>query len=278
MDTSSKERLLDDNSDYEAPIYQKPRSLFSRYARAASTCLLVVILLAGNGWLFLQNQELKKEVSKGKSRFAGLTYDTPVQYHNATDYWRPGPEGNKTLEDELWNNMNLDPIVVALSDSYAKAHDLPISVFRFPWDSSKGTYYLKAFHDLHCLKIMRRSFVDYQRGNEQIIPQGHILHCLDALRQDVMCSADDTPMPGVEFPHEVGNGQIRMCRNWDRLIEWTHEKETEACYHRLTDWPGVKAPLERYAFCPEGSEYEQIQKGYFEEHGHKDLMGREFDV
>ena len=43
-------------------------------------------------------------------------------------------------------------MIVALSDEWAAEHDLPRSVFRFPWDEgSKGIYYLKAYHGLHCL-------------------------------------------------------------------------------------------------------------------------------
>lgn len=54
------------------------------------------------------------------------------------------------MADELWNGMDTDPIVVALSDDYAQQHDLKISG-RFPWDDEKGIYFLKGFHNLHCL-------------------------------------------------------------------------------------------------------------------------------
>jgi hypothetical protein len=34
----------------------------------------------------------------------------------------------------------------------------------------------------------------------------HIGHCLDSLRQDIMCAADDTLMPGL-VQGELGNNQ-----------------------------------------------------------------------
>lgn len=76
----------------------------------------------------------------------GLGFDTPVIYQSSTDYWGE----NETLADELWNGVDTDPLVVALSDDYAQQHDLEMSG-RFPWDDEKGIYFLKAFHNLHCL-------------------------------------------------------------------------------------------------------------------------------
>lgn len=120
---------------------------------------------------------------------------------------------------------------------------------------------------------MRKAFVDYERGLPPQIHSWHVHHCLDTLRQDLMCTADDTPMPGVAKPHEVGNGQVRMCRNFDKLVEWTHAPEREACYRRLTDYGGVINAIERYAYCPEDSQYHPIMEAYFEKWGHKDPFG-----
>ena len=41
-------------------------------------------------------------------------------------------------------------MAVALTDEYAESHGLPIAD-RFPWDDDKGLYFIKAFHQLHCL-------------------------------------------------------------------------------------------------------------------------------
>ena len=122
-------------------------------------------------------------------------------------------------------------------------------------------------------KNLHKAFTDYERGNTQEISRWHIYHCLDILRQDLMCTADDTPMPGVELPHEVGEGQVRLCRSWNKLTEWTKEPERQACYHRITDFGGVVNKLERYAFCPEDSQYFPVQQAYFDKWGHRDPFG-----
>ena len=81
-------------------------------------------------------------------------------------------------------------------------------------------------------------------------------------------------MPGTALPHDVGNGQVRMCKSWDKLVAWTREPEREACYKRLSDYGEVKHSIERYAYCPEESRHYPVMKAYYEKWGHLDPFGR----
>ena len=56
----------------------------------------------------------------------------PMIYRAHTDYWGK----NSTLADELWENIDVDPVAIALSDDYAQEHGLVQSA-RFPWDDEK---------------------------------------------------------------------------------------------------------------------------------------------
>ena len=122
---------------------------------------------------------------------------------------------------------------------------------------------------------MRKAFTDYERGLPPLTNPHHVYHCLDALRQDLLCTADDTPMPMTDLPNKVGQGQVRMCRNFGNLIKWSHELERDACYHRWTDYQAVKSDrkIEMFAFCREDSEYFPLQQAYFEKWGHKAPYG-----
>lgn len=82
----------------------------------------------------------------GKSAYTGLSLDTPSTHYHHTEYWGT----NQTRADELWESIDTNPMVVALTDEFADAHHLPHSD-RFPWDDSKGRYFVKVFHQLHCL-------------------------------------------------------------------------------------------------------------------------------
>jgi hypothetical protein len=82
----------------------------------------------------------------GPSAYSGLNLDTPSVHYHHTDYWSE----NITKADELWDGIETNSMVVALTDQFADAHNLPRSD-RFPWDARKGRYFVKIFHQLHCL-------------------------------------------------------------------------------------------------------------------------------
>ena len=108
---------------------------------------------------------------------------------------------------------------------------------------------------------------------KSVVPTEHVLHCLDTLRQDMQCLADDTPMPTIPKKHHIGNGQIRQCRDFDALVEWSQDPERHACFKMIDEYREVPNSLEEFAFCREGSEEEATMMKYFEEWGHKDPFG-----
>lgn len=62
----------------------------------------------------------------------------------------------------------------------------------------------------------------------------HIVHCLDNIRSDLMCAADDTPryIPvdahTAQPPKRLSEGQERQCRDWKKLERWA--KEHDSCF------------------------------------------------
>ena len=121
---------------------------------------------------------------------------------------------------------------------------------------------------------MRNLTGSLMKGEKSPVSYDHYLHCLNALRQDIMCRADDTPMPAAPG-RRIGEGQQVMCRDWDKLVAWTQAPEQNACYRQLDDFRMAKVGVERHAFCPANSPYRPIQEAYFEKYGHKNLYGED---
>lgn len=102
---------------------------------------------------------------------------------------------------------------------------------------------------------------DYLRRNEsdgQTWGPGHVTHCLNVLRDDIICRADDFAhyTGGVERLEggekkllPPGTGQIRMCRSWDKLYQFA--VTNSACFNRPKD--RYVPVLDRYKHCPDGS-------------------------
>ena len=89
---------------------------------------------------------------------------------------------------------------------------------------------------------------------------------MEALREDTLCHADDTPRYTTASDDPgTGSGQVRMCRDWTQLESWV--KQYNACYSytHQTD-PGYEQ-VRRFMNCPEGSPYEGVVREALESVG-----------
>jgi hypothetical protein len=100
-----------------------------------------------------------------------------------------------------------------------------------PLNDDEGGYLasLDVFHTLHCVNKVRQSYYsDYYHDPNPLADQHeHFDHCIDLLRQTIMCHGDISlhtyewiddyrfPWPSTRTEHQ--------CRNWDRLIDWSRE-------------------------------------------------------
>lgn len=82
----------------------------------------------------------------------------------------------------------------------------------------------------------------------------HLNHCLDSLRQEIICNADDTPRYSGLGQDGTGNNQHRMCKDWRKLEDWANAHS--ACYDHSRGVVTLeqKLPLERFKNCPDASE------------------------
>ncbi|KAJ5239324.1 MFS multidrug transporter [Penicillium chermesinum] len=265
------ETASDDEAQYPV-VLQRPSKVQLWSTRILGLLVLVLSFTLVWGWQCYE--ELRSSISSPgsdvheifssqKSPYTGLGYDVEVPYTHHTKY----TSHNLTEANEAWEGLSIDPMVIAPTKEEQASLGLPES-WQFPWDSNRNIYFVKVFHQMHCLKVMRKTYHELWAGEEGSIPPGHIEHCLDTLRQDLMCKADDTPMPSLELLNGGGENQNMHCKNFDKLVEWTQAPERNACYKRLTDYKTIVHSIERYAFCPRDSEHYDTMDQYFKEHGH----------
>ncbi|KAG1787771.1 uncharacterized protein HD556DRAFT_1407595 [Suillus plorans] len=104
---------------------------------------------------------------------------------------------------------------------------------RYP-DEYGGDYMatVEVIHQLHCIDMLRRvSWGDHSSGHGAHESPGdfriHLDHCIEMLRQNIMCHADVTmltydwvegvkdPFPNFRIPHR--------CRNFEKVLDWVDE-------------------------------------------------------
>lgn len=72
---------------------------------------------------------------------------------------------------------------------------------------------------------------------------GHLDHCIDMIRQNILCSADVTPLPFIWVKERQENLQVgkvlRTCRDFDAIRQWGLENQV----HGFDRHRRVKDPL-----------------------------------
>ena len=156
----------DTSSDKFQPMHSRRyRSWFVEYRNIIAVSILLFISLAINVFLFIENINKLGLEESGQSLYSiffcgpkayclancligHLKFDTLIQYQSYTKYWNP--QINQSMSDKAWDEINTNPVAIALSNDYVKEHGLTEST-QFPWDTERSVYYIKGLHDLHCL-------------------------------------------------------------------------------------------------------------------------------
>jgi hypothetical protein len=126
--------------------------------------------------------------------------------------------------DEAWSELLKYSNVRVSADDLRKINRNSIELADGSGDYMAG---LDVHHSLHCLKYIRQYlYPDYYNITDPNIPD-HLDHCLDNLRELVMCKADISlytydwidnyrkPYPNFNIQHE--------CRNFDAVNDWAKE-------------------------------------------------------
>ncbi|CAI6285160.1 unnamed protein product [Periconia digitata] len=152
--------------------------------------------------------------------FVGKGDDVDAMWEWATD----GIPDTMVTKSELLK-MNMDPTgALEVTDPKTGRHGYRVAI--------------EVFHQLHCLNLLRqanhKAHYAPLGGDTAAEPEdlhGHLDHCIDALRQFVMCQGDTNVFP-FRFPFNDGDpwpdySSPRMCRNFDKIRDWAVEHGVE---------------------------------------------------
>lgn len=162
--------------------------------------------------------EISDCASERFSNFAGLKNKEIQSEFRPSGY----SSTNDTYRDSLWESFGEGSGIVAVPNQWAAEKGLPPGL-KVPWNESQSQYFVNAYHDLHCIKIIYVSLRSYQLAQPQVWPAHHVFHCLDQLRVDVICAADDTLRSAQDTLRAAGASQSRRCRDFDKLEAWMNK-------------------------------------------------------
>lgn len=150
---------------------------------------------------------------------------SPSLNHTRTPYMGgPSPEVDQAWE-ELYNAFGNSRLPKSEADK------LRIKTLEIPDDPGYYISQLDVFHELHCLNSLRQYMYPeyYNLTNPTGLMIEHRDHCIDTLRQSLMCSADITPISFVwdEEKHMAFGlpASYHQCRNFSKIQEWAKQNQ-----------------------------------------------------
>ncbi|KAF9522396.1 hypothetical protein CPB83DRAFT_777148, partial [Crepidotus variabilis] len=132
--------------------------------------------------------------------------------------------------DKAWEDLYSFGISRIPKSSAAKLVNKTIPI---PGDTDHYIIGLDVFHQLHCINMLRlRVFSPtVPDTNDALEGTDHLSHCIEWLRQSVMCSVDITPIPWRwDFKDKIAKPTADIqhtCRNFDKVKDWAKENHLE---------------------------------------------------
>ncbi|KJZ70269.1 hypothetical protein HIM_10350 [Hirsutella minnesotensis 3608] len=140
---------------------------------------------------------------------------------------------NQTRMREIHENwQQLYPI----SRGYYLADESPDYVVQFPPadisgvvspDDKRSGHVISVFHQLHCLSLIttRLGTSRDEFATWTSFKLGHTAHCIEYLRQSILCSGDTTleGEPGA-WAESIGWGQKHVCKDYDYLMKLANKR------------------------------------------------------
>ncbi|KAF2773847.1 hypothetical protein EJ03DRAFT_244463, partial [Teratosphaeria nubilosa] len=148
--------------------------------------------------------------------------------------------GRDSDVDEAWAGLGINYHSIVVSASDAKRVGLAPDQVKV--NQKYGGGYpanVEGLHQLHCLNLVRHSLwynYDFYHAkgqgaftNSDYILQKHVSHCLDIIRQQLICTVDIGVMgqpPGSRYPEAyVEFNTDHVCRNFEDIRHWAEIRQ-----------------------------------------------------
>ncbi|KIJ63431.1 hypothetical protein HYDPIDRAFT_92696 [Hydnomerulius pinastri MD-312] len=122
----------------------------------------------------------------------------------------------------------------------SEADRLPNKTAPIPGDEDNYIFTLDVFHQLHCLNNVRQALHPEYYDEAYYVSKGlhnpmklhveghegfdHMGHCIDSLRESIMCSADITPIVWAWDERQKQTSPrldvVHVCRDYGKIQEW----------------------------------------------------------
>lgn len=243
----------DDEKPSETRSVAKPAVKYSVFWVALMCCsigLAIGVTLGAGAATVYNRRNTTKSCLSHTSSASPVTRDIDVNYHiqqfeghfmQENIYRQKGrPE-----VDEAWEALGINYRAVRVPSEVAPEVGLAADQVQINEKYGGGfPANVEGLHHLHCLNLLRKGlyynfgyYKDLGEGafqNEDHIVQKHISHCVDIIRQQLMCTVDIGVLgqvwyqPGGDDPYPkafVDFNTKHVCRNYEDIRKWAEVRQ-----------------------------------------------------
>ncbi|KIW07025.1 uncharacterized protein PV09_01919 [Verruconis gallopava] len=169
-------------------------------------------------------------------RYKEVQFDGRFVKENVYRKMAPSPE-----TDEAWDKLGIGYNQVRLPEALAVKAGITRNHTRIKAKYGGGyPVFVEGLHQLHCLNLVRKSLwynYEHYHGAHEVefsdsdkVIYWHVSHCLDIIRQRLMCTMDTSvfgsvwvdrndPRPFTDFNTK------HVCRDFEQIREWAEDHQ-----------------------------------------------------
>ncbi|KAI3393923.1 hypothetical protein diail_3485 [Diaporthe ilicicola] len=243
MDIDGSETDVEDFEPLRPAHDRHTSRMVQRKHILAAVILMIVSNFASGlfGYYYNNRRDLDAACSSYTAQYSPLLKEVGIKYDfvhyngsflEETIYrQRASPE-----VDEAWDALGVNSRAGVISREQGLKSGLTDAHVQRA-DKYGGGFFVnvEGMHHLHCLNLVRQGLyynVEYYKKqgtgafvNDDMIIEKHISHCLDTIRQTLMCTADTGVLGQVWFDHESPTAfpdfnTKHKCKNFDDISRW----------------------------------------------------------
>ncbi|KAF2431302.1 hypothetical protein EJ08DRAFT_713446 [Tothia fuscella] len=237
------ESLLSGIEHYHEKVH---RGTFS-VSKLLLLCLSYLLTAGGGAWLgsnwLFSPASICAELTARYSPVIGdlgLSYKT-VQYNGSFFKLNAFRQDAGPEVDAAWSSLGVDYRAIAVPSDQASRSGFAQDQVKISEKYGGGfPANVEGLHHLHCLNLLRKSLYynfDYYHAqgegafkNNDVILKNHITHCLDIIRQQLMCIVDVGMLGQVWWDPQAPKSFVdfntkHMCRSFEEIRQWAEERQ-----------------------------------------------------
>ncbi|KAI9733847.1 MAG: hypothetical protein M1818_007114 [Claussenomyces sp. TS43310] len=213
-----------------AKIGHHKRGYFALAAKSLSLSILVLVALALVRIVFDAPSSICRPQAPTDVLFGEIPWRTVVIENDQRFIDEPFADyASPTYNDSmLWRSIDPgtfvafdDPSLGGVTGKGMRMADVAVQPSDFP-ETSEG-FGVAVMHQLHCVKTVKRTLLELEAGMTMTHKHhDHAHHCVEMLRQAVMCHSDLTLEHPAGFrgrEHVSGWGYPHVCRDFETVLE-----------------------------------------------------------